>query len=203
MGKQHQKTSFMDDREGAASDSEGEMTSQKETVTNNSEPEHSSEVDTQRLIDTIFGDEKELDIEVAELEDETNPSVAAEFHVEHNDEGEPSELDLLAIEMNSNRQKQTNSDITDESEGSQDKKDEFDCDSDSNSDTLMDRIIAKSKRGGSAGQKRGKRRKEDELETEEEETGLSIKEKLKVDKKRKAESQEVQDSPPKKRMRVS
>ena len=77
----------------------------------------------------------------------------------------------------------------------------------------MDRIIAKSKRGGSAG---GKRRKEVELGTEEEETGLSIKEKLKVDKtgmsikekekidkKRKAESQEVQDSPPKKRMRVS
>ena len=69
--------------------------------------------------------------------------------------------------------------------------------------TLMDRIIAKSKRGGSGGQKRGKRRKDVELETEEEETGLSIKEKLKVDKKRKAESQEVQDSPPKKRMRVS
>ena len=64
----------------------------------------------------------------------------------------------------------------------------------------MDRIIAKSKRGGSAG---GKRRKEVELGTEEEETGLSIKEKLKVDKKRKAEYQEVQDSPPKKRMRVS
>ena len=57
--------------------------------------------------------------------------------------------------------------------------------------TLMDRIIAKSKRGGSEGQKRGKRRKEVELETEEEELGLSIKEKLKVDKKRKAESQEV------------
>ena len=57
--------------------------------------------------------------------------------------------------------------------------------------TLMDRIISKSKRGGSAGQKRGKRRKDVELETEEEETGLSIKEKLKVDKKRKAESQEV------------
>ena len=32
----------------------------------------------------------------------------------------------------------------------------------------MDRIIAKSKRGGSGGQKRGKRRKEVELETEEE-----------------------------------
>ena len=88
--------------------------------------------------------------------------------------------------------------------GSQDEKDEFDCDSDSGSDTLMDRIIAKSKRGGSGGQKRGKRRKDVELETdEEEETGSSIKEKLKVDKKRKAESQEVQDSPPKKRMRVS
>ena len=43
----------------------------------------------------------------------------------------------------------------------------------------MDRIIAKSKRGGSGGQKRGKRRKEVELETEEEETGMSIKEKLK------------------------
>ena len=55
-------------------------------------------------------------------------------------------------------------------------------------DSWMDRIIAKSKRGGSAG---GKRRKEVELGTEEEETGLSIKEKLKVDKKRKAESQEV------------
>ena len=69
----------------------------------------------------------------------------------------------------------------------------------------MDRMIAKSKRGGSGGEKRGKRRKDVELgtEEEEEETGLSIKEKLKVDKKRKAESQEVQDSPPKKRMRVS
>jgi len=200
--KQHQKTSFLDSGDGVASDPEEEMTLQKETVTNNCEPEHSSEVDTQRLIDTIFGDEKELDIEVAELEDETNPSVAAEFHVEHNDEGEPSELDLLTIEMNSNRQ-QTNPIITNDSKGSQDEKDEFDCDSDSGSDTLMDRIIAKSKRGGSGGQKRGKRRKDVELETEEEETGLSIKEKLKVDKKRKAESQEVQDSPPKKRMRVS
>ena len=69
--------------------------------------------------------------------------------------------------------------------------------------TLMDRIIAKSKRGGSGGQKRGKRRKDVEFLTEEEETGLSTKEKLKVDKKRKAESQEIQDSPPKKRMRVS
>ena len=105
--------------------------------------------------------------------------------------------------MNANRQKQTNSDITDESKGSQDEKDQFDCDSDSGSDTLMDRIIAKSKCGGSGGEKRGKRRKDVELETEEEETGSSIKEKLKVDKKRKAESQEVQDSPPKKRMRVS
>ena len=63
----------------------------------------------------------------------------------------------------------------------------------------MDRIIAKSKRGGSGGQ-RGKRRKE---AVTEEEAGLSIKEKLKMDKKRKAETQEVQDSPPKKRMRVS
>ena len=36
--------------------------------------------------------------------------VAEEFHVQHNDEGEPSGLDLLTIEMNSNRQ-QTNTDI--------------------------------------------------------------------------------------------
>merc|ERR1719362_1432667 len=128
--KQNQETTFMDNREGAASDSEGGETSQKETLTNNFESEHSSEVDTQKLIDTIFGDKQELDIEVAELEDETNPSVAAEFHVEHNDEGEPSELDLLAIEMNSNRQKQTNPGITDKSKESQDEKDEFDCDSD-------------------------------------------------------------------------
>merc|ERR1719350_1446750 len=92
-------------------------------------------------------------MEVAEPEDETNPPVTAEFHVEHNDEGEPSELDLLTIEMNSNRQ-QTNPGITDESKEGHDEKDEFDCDSDS--DTLMDRIIAKSKRGGSGGQKRGK-----------------------------------------------
>merc|ERR1712037_311312 len=132
MGKQHQKTSFLDSGDGVASDPEGEMTLQKETVTNNSEPEHSSEVNTQRLIDTIFGDEKELDIEVAEHEDETNPPVTAEFHVEHNDEGEPSELDLLTIEMNSNRQK-TNPGITDESKGSKDEMDEFDCDSDSGS----------------------------------------------------------------------
>ena len=172
------------------------QTLQKETLTKNIEPEHSSEVNTQRLIDTIYGDEKDLDIEVAEPEDETSPPVAAEFHVEHNDEGEPSELDLLTIEMNSNRQQTKPG----ESQGNQDEKDEFDFDSDSGSDTLMDRIIAKSKRGGSGGQKRGKRRKEVELETEEEETGMSIKEKL---KKRKAESQEVQDSPPKKRMRVS
>ena len=66
----------------------------------------------------------------------------------------------------------------------------------------MDRIIAKSKRGGSGGQKRGKRRKEAEVETEED-ARSSIKERLKVEKKRKAETQEIQDSPPKKRMRVS
>merc|ERR1719397_318783 len=195
--KQNQETTFMDNREGAASDSEGGETSQKETLTNNFESEHSSEVDTQKLIDTIFGDEQELDIEVAELEDETNPSVAAEIHVEHNEEGEPSELDLLTIEMNSN--KQTNPSITDEPKRSQEEKDEFDVDSDSGSDTLMDRIIAKSKRGGSGGQ-RGKRRKEAGTE---EEAGLSIKEKLKMDKKRKAETQEVEDGQEEKRMRVS
>merc|ERR1712130_962588 len=51
-----------------------------------------------------------------------------------------------------------------------------------------------SKRGGSGGQ-RGKRRKEERTQeegTQEKETRLSVKEKL----KRKAESQEGQDSPP-------
>merc|ERR1712083_97762 len=181
------------------------------SVPDNCEPERSSEVDTQKLIDTIFGDERELDIEVAEMEEEmedemedemeaeTNSSVAAEFHVEHNDEGEPSELDLIAVEMNANNQ--TNPSVINEPKRSEEEKDDFDLDSDSDSDTLMDRIIAKSKRGG-AGGKRGKRRKETEVETEEE-AGSSIKERLKVEKKRKAETQEIQDSPPKKRMRVS
>merc|ERR1719189_1385887 len=122
-----------------------------------------------------------------EVEDETNPSVAAEFRVEHNDEGEPSELNLLAIEIN-----QTNPSNIDEPKRSEEEKDDFDLGSDSDSDTLMDRIIAKSKRGG-AGGKRGKKRKETEVETEEE-ARSSIKERLKVEKKRKAETQEIQDS---------
>ena len=193
-----QENNFMDDGE-TVPDSEDGTTSQKESVPDNCEPERSSEVDTQKLIDTIFGDERELDIEVAEMEDEMNASVAAEFHVEHNDEGEPSELDLLAVEMNANNQ--TNPSVTDEPKRSEEEKDDFDLDSDSDSDTLMDRIMAKSKRGG-AGGKRGKRRKEAEVETEEE-ARSSIKERLKVEKKRKAETQEIQDSPPKKRMRVS
>ena len=71
--KQQQKTNLMDSGDDIASDPEGEMTLQKETLTKNIEPEHSSEVNTQRLIDTIFGDEKDLDIEVAEPEDETSP----------------------------------------------------------------------------------------------------------------------------------
>merc|ERR1712113_1370574 len=102
--------------------------------------------------------------------------------------------DLLAVEMNANNQ--TNPSVINEPKRREEEKDDFDLDSDSDSDTLMDRIIAKSKRGG-AGGKRGKRGKETEVETEEE-ARSSIKERLKVEKKRKAETQEIQDSPPKK-----
>ena len=60
--KQQQKTNLMDSGDDIASDPEGEMTLQKETLTKNIEPEHLSKVNTQRLIDTIFGDEKDLDM---------------------------------------------------------------------------------------------------------------------------------------------
>merc|ERR550525_1512437 len=90
----------------------------------------------------------------------------------------------------------TKSNMTDTPSG----KDEFDTDSDSDgSDSLMNRIIAKSKRKGQG--QRGKRGKQQERS---EETELSVKERsIMVEKKRKAETQEVQYSPPKKRLRVA
>ena len=60
------------------------------------------DVDTQELMNTIFGTEGPLDIEVSVecVEGETSEEPMAEFHIDHN-EGEPSELDLLSIELNS------------------------------------------------------------------------------------------------------
>merc|ERR1719445_2496656 len=79
-------------------------------------------------------------------------------------------------------------------------KDEFDTDSDSDgNDSLMNRIIAKSKRKGQG--QRGKRGKQQERSEENE---LSVKERsTMLEKKRKSETQEVQNSPPKKRLRVA
>ena len=69
-------------------------------------------MNTQRLIDTIYGDEKDLDIEVAEPKDETSPPVAAGFHVEHNDEDEQSELDLLSLRETKTRRMSLTSTVT-------------------------------------------------------------------------------------------
>merc|ERR1712012_525577 len=141
---------------------------------------------------TIFGDDNELDIGLNREVNKEGASSDREVEVDPNKDDEPSELELLSGELAENNK--TNPNITPS------EKDEFDTDSDSDgNDSLMNRIIAKSKRKGQG--QRGKRGKQQERSEENE---LSLKERsTMLKKKRKAETQEVQDSPPKKRLRVS
>ena len=164
----------------------------EEILANERQPDDSPEVDTQKLITTIFGDDNELDIGLNREANKEGAPSEREVEVEPNKDDEPSELELLSMELAENNK--TNPNITPS------EKDEFDTDSDSDgNDSLMNRIIAKSKRKGQG--QRGKRGKQQERS---EETELSLKERSSMlEKKRKAETQEVQNSPPKKRLRVA
>merc|ERR1712012_746158 len=141
---------------------------------------------------TIFGDDNELDIGLNREVNKEGASSDREVEVDPNKDDEPSELELLSMELAENNK--TNPNITPS------EKDEFDTDSDSDgNDSLMNRIIARSKRKGQG--ERGKRGKQQERS---EETEQSLKERsTMLEKKRKAETKKVQDSPPKKRLRVS
>jgi hypothetical protein len=130
--------------------------------THSDEPDHGTEpTQVEKEIYSVFGPEKPLDIDVGEVEDEVNHP-AAHFNVDHN-EGEPSELDLLSIEVNSN--------------------------------SLKNRIMA---RRSSDGNGRCKKKHKDSVDN-----GTSIKEMMNIDgvKKRKAITQDLPESPPKKKMR--
>ena len=163
-----------------------------EILANELQPEDSPEVDTQKLITTIFGDDNELDIGLNREANKDGAPSEQEVEVDPNKDDEPSELELLSMELAENNKTNPNNTPSE--------KDEFDTDSDSDgNDSLMNRIIAKSKRKRQG--QRGKRGKQQERSEENE---LSVKERsTMLEKKRKAETQEVQDSPPKKRLRVS
>ena len=173
-------------------DEGGDPVPMEEILANERQPDDSPEVDTQKLITTIFGDDNELDIGLNREANKDGAPSEQEVEVDPNKDDEPSELELLSMELAENNK--TNPNITPS------EKDEFDTDSDSDgNDSLMNRIIAKSKRKGQG--ERGKRGKQQERSEENE---LSVKERsTMLEKKRKSETQEVQDSPPKKRLRVS
>merc|ERR1712156_69172 len=78
-----------------------------EILANEGQTDDSSEVDTQKLITTIFGDDNELDIS---LNPEANKE-GAPSEVDPNKDDEPSELELLSMELAESNK--TNSNISD------------------------------------------------------------------------------------------
>ena len=111
-----------------------------EILANELQPEDSPEVDTQKLITTIFGDDNELDVGLNREANKEGAPSEQEVEVDPNKDDEPSELELLSMELA--KRNKTNPNISD----TPSEKDEFDTDSDSDgTDSLMDRIIAKSK----------------------------------------------------------